>query len=68
MSNGRLNVGYVVNWGIYARAYRPQQLPARSLSHILYAFANVTPEGTVTLSDAWADKDVRRHSCPPDRL
>ncbi|ORY88034.1 glycoside hydrolase [Leucosporidium creatinivorum] len=59
--NGKVNVGYFTNWGIYARAYKPfdDQVPAESLTHILYSFANIKPEsGEVYLTDAWADEQI----------
>ncbi|TVY18266.1 Chitinase 1 [Lachnellula arida] len=54
-SGGYKNTGYYVNWAIYGRNFQPQQLPASELTHVIYAFANLQSDGTVVLSDTYAD-------------
>ncbi|GAA5836166.1 hypothetical protein JCM3766R1_001982 [Sporobolomyces carnicolor] len=57
--NGKVNVGYFTNWGIYGRNYKPHQVPARDLTHILYSFANLKEDtGEVHLTDSWADQEI----------
>ncbi|CAE6413806.1 unnamed protein product, partial [Rhizoctonia solani] len=54
----KLSVGYFVNWGIYDRKFPPSALQVDTLTHILYAFANISPDGSVILSDKWADIEI----------
>ncbi|KAH5214995.1 hypothetical protein HBI62_181820 [Parastagonospora nodorum] len=56
--NGYRAVAYFGNWDIYARKYFPQQVPASKLTHLLYAFADNTPDGNITLSDSYADTEI----------
>jgi chitinase len=48
-------VGYYSSWSIYARGYMVTDIPADQLTHINYAFINVSEEGECILGDEWAD-------------
>ncbi|MER5770697.1 glycoside hydrolase family 18 protein [Streptomyces sp. NPDC001985] len=58
-------IGYFSQWGIYGRDYHVKNLEtsgqAAKLTHINYAFANVSPEGKCLITgplgeaDSWAD-------------
>lgn len=43
---------------IYDRKFFPQQIPAGKLTHVLYSFADNQPDGTVYLTDPYADTDI----------
>lgn len=46
----------LISWAIYARKHFPKDIPVDRVSHILYAFANITPDtGEIILSDKWSD-------------
>jgi chitinase len=59
-NSGKDVVGYFANWGIYARNYQVKNLvtsgSAAKLTHILYAFGNVT-NGQCAIGDSYADYD-----------
>ncbi len=55
-SNYRV-VGYFTSWGIYGRSYFVTDIPADQVTHINYAFARISEDGEVMLSDDWADVD-----------
>lgn len=48
-------VAYYTSWSIYARDYFVTDVPAEMLTHINYAFANISPDGEIVLGDEWAD-------------
>ncbi|KAJ0167563.1 Endochitinase 1 [Colletotrichum tanaceti] len=54
-NQGHRNLLYVTNWGIYGAGYNPDDIPVDDISHVLYAFADIQPNGTVVSSDPWAD-------------
>jgi len=48
-------VGYLASWGVRSKGVSIANLPARNLSHIFYAFADIARNGSVTLSDPCVD-------------
>lgn len=50
-------MAYFTNWSIYSRNYMPMSIPFDKLTHLLYAFANCDVDGSVVLTDSWADTD-----------
>ncbi len=49
-------VAYYTSWSIYARDYHVMDIPADKLTHINYAFANISG-GEIALGDPYADID-----------
>ncbi|KAI0539944.1 glycoside hydrolase superfamily [Xylaria digitata] len=60
---GFKNAVYFTNWGISQEQYPPQRLPVDDLSHVLYAFADIAPNGTVLSANPEADVT---HKYPDD--
>ncbi|BCB83939.1 chitinase [Phytohabitans suffuscus] len=58
---GRKLVGYFAQWGVYQRQYFVKNIhtsgSAAKLTHILYAFGNVT-NGQCVIGDSYADYDM----------
>jgi chitinase len=48
-------VAYYASWDIYGVRYFANHIPADRLTHINYAFFNISPEGECVLGDEWAD-------------
>jgi chitinase len=47
-------VAYFVEWGIYARDYQVADIPASQITHINYAFVDLTAAGECVIYDEWA--------------
>jgi len=52
-------VGYYPSWGTYAANYQVARIPAQNLTHVVYAFANISAGGELVLGDAFADVQKR---------
>jgi GH18 family chitinase len=50
---------YFPEWGIYGRNYQLDDVPGDKINRLIYAFANLTAEGEVTLFDSYAAVDKR---------
>jgi len=48
-------VGYLASWGVRSKGTSISKLPARHLSHIFYAFADIAKDGSVTLGNPCTD-------------
>nr|QGH83626.1 chintase [uncultured bacterium] len=59
-------IGYFMSWGIYARSYFVTDIPADQLTHINYAFANVSEDGECVVGDEWADAQYPYPGDPAD--
>ncbi|KAF2209998.1 glycoside hydrolase family 18 protein, partial [Cercospora zeae-maydis SCOH1-5] len=58
-SGGLKSMIYYPNRAVYARKFFPSNITGvERFSHIFSAFANVSPDGTVTLDDPYADLEI----------
>ena len=59
-------IGYFISWGIYNpdNPYFVTDVPADLLTHINYAFVNISDDGKCILGDEWADA---QYSYPDDQ-
>jgi len=51
-------VGYLASWGVRSKGTAIADLPAADLTHIFYAFAEIAPDGSVTLGNQCLDVGV----------
>jgi chitinase len=56
-TNGGRIIGYFPSWGVYARDYHVPEIRGELLTHINYAFLNISAEGDCILGDAYAEID-----------
>ncbi|KAG6372994.1 glycoside hydrolase family 18 and carbohydrate-binding module family 5 protein [Boletus reticuloceps] len=57
-STSYVQAAYFTNWGIYGANFQPMDIDPSQLTHILYAFADVSADtGEVFLTDSWADEE-----------
>lgn len=54
-SKTKIILAYFTAWSIYERAYFVNDIDGAKLTHINYAFANISTDGTIVLGDPWAD-------------
>jgi len=52
-------VGYYPAWTTHVRNYQVADIPAQNLTHIIYAFAKISPSGQIALGEPWADIQKR---------
>ncbi|MBL8130871.1 MAG: glycoside hydrolase family 18 protein [Anaerolineae bacterium] len=64
--SSRRIIGYFPSWGVYARAYMANDIPAHQITHLNYAFANFNPQHGCVLGDPSADTTIRYVELPPD--
>ena len=55
-SNKRV-IGYFTSWGIYGRDFHVSDIPVDKITHINYAFANISNDLVCVLGDPYADID-----------
>lgn len=51
---GKIIAGYYASWAAYS-GYTPSDIPAGNLTHILYAFANISSDYKIAIGDSQVD-------------
>lgn len=49
------NVAYFTSWSVYGRNVNIMDINPDFVTHINFAFANLQPDGEITVGDSWAD-------------
>ncbi|PAV18117.1 glycoside hydrolase family 18 [Pyrrhoderma noxium] len=52
----KVQAAYFTNWGIYGANFQPTDINVTPLTHILYAFGDIGSDGTIKLTDSYADE------------
>ncbi|THG94034.1 hypothetical protein EW026_g7352 [Hermanssonia centrifuga] len=56
-AGAKAQIAYFTNWGIYGANFQPTDIVPGPLTHVLYAFADVSPDtGVISLTDSYADE------------
>ncbi|CDO69059.1 Glycoside Hydrolase Family 18 / Carbohydrate-Binding Module Family 5 protein [Trametes cinnabarina] len=56
-AGSKVQAAYFTNWGIYGANFQPTDIDPTTLTHIVYAFADVSSDtGAITLTDSYADE------------
>ena len=50
-------VAYYIEWGVYGRDYQPADMPLDQITHVNYAFANISDDGLIAIGDPYAAID-----------
>src|SRR6185369_8365305 len=61
-------VGYLASWGVRSKGAAIANLPAKQLTHIFYAFAEIARDGSVTLGNRCIDVGACRKAAPLPRV
>ena len=58
-------VGYLASWGVRSKGTRIADLPGDRLTHVIYAFAVIGPDGAMELADPCLDAGECASGTPP---
>ncbi|WP_239584141.1 glycoside hydrolase family 18 protein [Aquibacillus albus] len=56
VQNQYKRIGYYAGWSTYS-GYQVEDIDASKLTHINYAFANISEDGKIIVGDTWADTE-----------